>query len=256
MPEPKDFKGLAKSAVDSVGLLDLAQATRKRLSRVQRRTDKYLRRVGVLRPAPLVPPQAYQAACKAALDLLRSRGHAPADYLEFGVCQGTSMACMFHAAQHANLPDLRLIGFDSFEGLPSEAANEHWEPGAFACPQEVAETNLCRAGVAMDRVHLVPGWFNATLTEDTRRRLNLTRVSIAMVDCDIYSSSSDALAFLGPLIDDMAVVFFDDWGWRADADEIGQREAFAEFLVAHPEFRATECDSYFHKSRVFLVERI
>lgn len=255
MPQNSDLRSFARSTADTVGLLNLVHATKRRMGRIQRRTDKYLRKVGMLPPAPLVPPKAFQAACEAAIDLLRMRGHDLADYVEFGVCQGTSMRSMFHAAQRRNADDMRFIGFDSFEGLPAEAANEHWAPGQFACPRAAAEQNLVRAGVAMERVHLIEGWFSETLTEETRARLGLLRASIVMVDCDIYSSSRDALAFIAPLIGDAAVIFFDDWGWRADADEIGQREAFAEFLAANPGMKATECESYFHKSRVFLVER-
>ncbi len=165
------------------------------------------------------------------------------------------MARMFHAAERRNAEAMRFIGFDSFEGLPAEAANEHWAPGAFACPRGIAEQNLAQAGVAMDRVRLVEGWFNETLTKATRAKLDLRRASVIMVDCDIYSSSRDALEFVAPLIDDAAVIFFDDWGWRADANEIGQREAFSEFLAANPALKATECESYFHKARVFLLER-
>lgn len=256
MPQASGFRGLAKTTADSFGLLGLVHATRNRVRWARKRTDRYLRRVGVLPPAALVPARAYEAACATALDLLTARGHPLGDYIEFGVCHGTSMACMFHAAESREARQMRFVGFDSFEGLPPEAAEEHWTPGEFACPRDVAEANLRNAGVDMARVHLIEGWFADTLTDATRSELNVARASIIMVDCDIYSSSRDALAFVAPLIDEAAVVFFDDWGWRADQGEIGQREAFTEFLAAHPSLRAIECDRYFPKARVFLLERV
>ena len=44
------------------------------------------------------------------------------DYLEFGVCEGTSLVCMFQALTELKLNDVRMFGFDSFEGFPAIAA--------------------------------------------------------------------------------------------------------------------------------------
>ena len=60
-----------------------------------------------------------------------------------------------------------------------------------------------------------------------------------MVDCDIYSASREALWFSEPLIHDMAVIFFDDWGWRAGSDEGGSEGGVCRVFgrVSHAQLR-------------------
>jgi hypothetical protein len=76
-----------------------------------------------------------------------------------------------------------------------------------------------------------------------------------MIDCDIYTASKDALAFCAPHIGRYAMIFFDDWGWPQERGEIGQKEAFEEFLTAHREISAEPMPSYLPQARVFLLKR-
>ena len=62
---------------------------------------------------------------------------------------------------------------------------------------------------------------------------------------DLYSSAREALAFCAPLIQDDAIIFFDDLteaGWEGMVK--GERQAFPEFLEAHAEFGAVQLESY------------
>jgi hypothetical protein len=102
----------------------------------------------------------------------------------------------------------------------------------------------------------VKGWFKDTLTPETCREHSLTKASLIMVDCDIYSASREALPFCGPLIQDRALLLFDDWGCRSDAGEIAHKEAFEEFLTQYPDLQAEPLPGYFPQSRVFLVRRM
>lgn len=204
---------------------------------------------------PLVPEPAFTRAAEAAIATLKANGHRFGDYLEFGVSRGTSFACMGRALSAAGLAQVRLIGFDSFEGLPAEAANEGWRPNEFRSTEAATRRYLARRGVPSDRVRLVKGWFDATLTEETRRGLELSKVSLAMLDCDIYSATKTALLFLAPLIRDEAVLFFDDWGWRERDGTIGQKEAFEELLASDPALSASPLASYSEHARVFCVRR-
>src|SRR5688572_1750361 len=64
----------------------------------------------------------------------RETAGALGDYLEFGVYHGTSLSCMYEARRQAGVGQMRLFGFDSFEGLPESAAREDagvWAPGQF-----------------------------------------------------------------------------------------------------------------------------
>lgn len=209
----------------------------------------------------LVPERALESSFRNAVRLLQAEmpGDPLGDYVEFGVCHGASMACMHRVAHELELEHMRLIGFDSFEGLPPEADNPGegtWRPGEFRSQISFTRRFLAKAGVDWSRTTLVKGWFRDTLTEDAYARLDLKKAGIIMVDCDIYSSARLALDFCRPLIGDAAVVLFDDWnaGGLA-ARNMGEKAAFDRFLRAHPEFSARELPSYTDNAKVFLLRR-
>jgi len=145
------------------------------------------------------------------------------------------------------IDDIRLVGFDSFQGLPESVADEDdgaWRPGDYASDLETTRRHLSANGVDWSRTTLVPGWYEETLTPGLRDDLGLSRASVIMIDCDAYSSSRAALEFCAPLIGN-TVIFFDDWhAENLAARGLGQKRAFDEFLLANPELKATELDSY------------
>ena len=107
----------------------------------------------------------------------------------------------------------------------------------------------------LDRVTLVKGWFRDSLNEATKERLKLQKASLIMVDCDIYAATKEVLTFVLPLVRDRAVIIFDDWGWRSDLGEIGQREAYQECIENVEEFKVKRLDGYIPQSRIFLLTR-
>lgn len=185
------------------------------------------------------------------------------DYLEFGVFHGTTLSCMHEARKSLGIHGMRLFGFDSFEGLPDSAAEEGdglWAPGQFRASMPRTRDNLVRWGVPPEDVTLVRGWFSETATSATRERLGIRKASVVMVDCDLYSSTVDALAFCAPLLAEQAVFVFDDWNAGGLADRhLGERKAFDEFLAAHPDLRAEELTGLNYKDKadpkLFLVTR-
>jgi len=203
---------------------------------------------------------------KEAIDVLRRREPAAAlgDYLEFGVYHGTSLSCMYQARADLGLDDqMRLFGFDSFEGLPESAATEDdnvWMPGQFKSPMRLTRDNLRKWGVPDGAVTLTKGWFSETCTPEMCRRLGIVKASVIMVDCDLYSSSRDALALCTPLIHSQAVIVFDDYNASGLGDKhMGERRAFEEFLGANPDLEAERLEGLNYKNKVdpeiFLVTR-
>ena len=175
------------------------------------------------------------------------------DYLEFGVFYGSSLACMHKVLDQFGLNHVRLFGFDSFDGLPK---SEHpddvvWGEGEFKSSFAFAKQYLSKNGVDWKRVTLEKGWFCDTLTEDFRRKHQLKKASLIMVDCDMYLSAKQTLDFCVPLIQDHAIVFFDDWNSGEGLAERGQGEkrAFDEILAANPHFVAEEFGRYSYKGR-------
>ena len=229
-----------------------------RVERPARKTFWALRGRGWIPWKPLVPEDPFCDCVRQAVAKLQELEPSErlGDYLEFGVSRGTSMACTHSALRHAGLNHMRLIGFNSFEGMPSGAEKEGWHKGQYRSSIQATRSYLKRRQVDLERVTLVKGWFKDTLTEETRRDHTIEKASLIMVDCDIYSASKDALNFCEPHIHKQAVIMFDDWGWREEINEIGQKEAFEEFLAEHPDLTAETMPSYLPQvARVFHVRR-
>jgi hypothetical protein len=211
----------------------------------------------------LVPEQELRRAYLSALHGLVARNGSSGpigDYLEFGVYTGASLACMHDASRTIGVSEMRLIGFDSFEGLPDGAADDddkQWKPGAFRSDLDLTHAALTARGVDWDRIELVAGWYDDTLTPETAEGLGLRRASIVMIDCDNYSSAKRALLFCEPLIQDETIFFFDDWNTRGLADQnLGEKRAFDELLADHPDLQAVPLAAYSPTSAVFRVTRL
>jgi O-methyltransferase len=181
------------------------------------------------------------------------------DYLEFGVYNGTSLTCMYQELQALGLDHIRLFGFDSFQGFPPTAADEdegRWQPGRCHSPLEFTTAVLEAEGVDLSRATLVPGWFSNTLNEVTRRTHKIAKASVIMIDCDLYSSTKEALRFCLPLIGHEALVLFDEWTISRIPDKnMGEKRAFQEFLEEHPTFSAIPYGQYAKRSQAFMVSR-
>jgi Tfp pilus assembly protein PilF len=146
--------------------------------------------------------------------------------IELGVRRGASLRFL-----GKRCPGDMFHGFDSFEGLP-----EAWrgEPeGAYSTQGELPEVPA--------NVALYPGWFTDTLPPFAAAHPGPIR--FMNVDCDIYSSTRDALAVLGPRLVPGSVVVFDEYlsnpGWEEDehkafteaASRLGLRYSYLAFSL-------------------------
>jgi len=131
-------------------------------------------------------------------------------YLEFGVYTGGSFRWW---CEHLTGPDARLVGFDSFEGLP-EDWNPHVSAGAFAV-DSIPEINDPRAS-------LVAGWFDETVPVfDVPDHDQL----IVNIDSDLYSSAVLVLTELEKFLVPGTLVYFDE---LSDVDH--ELRAWKEYL--------------------------
>lgn len=247
----------ALTTLDTLGVSGPARDVNRFCRRSIRKTNKAIRARMLSGWRPMVPERQFEVCCRDAIRLLRSRNpnHQFGDYLEFGVSRGTSLACMHRVLQSEGLSNVRLLGFDSFEGLPPEAKAEGWAPGAFYSTMATTRRYLRSRGVDLKRVVLTKGWFKNTLTDKTRQRIGITDSSLIMVDCDMYSAARQALWFCEPCIQDRAVIFFDDWASKSVEHNVGEKEAFREFLDAFPSLQADPLSSYSSNARVFVLTR-
>jgi O-methyltransferase len=214
-----------------------------------------------LRGQGLVPEQALKEAYTNAVLTLRDRvGDNIGDYMEFGVCHGSSMACMHDVLKATGTTGVRKFGFDSFQGLPPEADDQDggfFSKGQFDSSLYFTRTLLIKRGVNLNTTFLVEGWFKDTCTQDTIDRYGIRKVGIVMIDCDIYSAAKEALDFVGPLLAPHAILVFDDWNVNNLAEKnMGERRAYEEFIAENQKrFTASRLPSTYPNSAVFHLIR-
>lgn len=180
------------------------------------------------------------------------------DYLEFGVCHGSSMLLMYEALQEESMDQMRLFGFDSFEGLPEDDEG-HWTKGSFSANENDVLKRFSENNVDLGRVHLIKGFYSDTLNDELLAKHDLKKAGVIMIDCDMYTSTIEALEFCEPLIQDEVVMVFDDWNPLAQENK-GEKRAFDEFLEKYSHFNAEEIGNYSYRpgdlhGKVFKISR-
>jgi O-methyltransferase len=189
------------------------------------------------------PRQSYFEKAFRKVRELEVRG----DYLEFGVYQGGSFILAARLAAKCGLSGMRFVAFDSFQGLP-EGEGKRFAAGEFACSEEYFTRIVARAGVPMDKVVKVKGWYNESLTEAVKEKYKLERAAVVHIDCDLYSSTKDVLRFIEEMVQVGTVIIFDDWcAFRKEdrPEEFGEPKAFKEWPLGKSfeefaEFRASK----------------
>lgn len=217
----------------------------------------------ILDPNPLSSPRPIDLAanyiCAQAVD---------GDYLEFGTFRGFSFIDAYNSISLAIeewssfkrcslafskkdraeaafrkivKKQVKFFAFDSFEGLPPvegiDLGHPHFHKGRYDCTQDEFEDILKQAGVIMDKVVIVPGFYGDTLNEDTKMKHDLRNASIVMIDCDLYSSARIVLDFILDLIIDGTIIIFDDWfNYKANPNK-GEQRACNEWLKENPKVK-------------------
>lgn len=180
------------------------------------------------------------------------------DYLEFGVFKGDRITQAYETATFLtkrirngndpylakastkNLEEMRFFGFDSFEGLPKANAidvaqgQEEWiGEGGFASTLEETTRLMPRKGIESGRIKLIKGWFNETLTPETKKEHGIKAAAIVYVDCDYYESAVPCLEFITDILVDGSIIIFDDWWIFKGRKDRGEQRAFYEWQERH-----------------------
>ncbi len=163
------------------------------------------------------------------------------NYYEFGLAVGFTFKRAYRAiseiARDLGMADttafgVKMFGFDSFEGLPEPGEwdrREGWEQGTFANTKENFVAAMDAELIPRQAYELVEGYYEKSLTNELRRRLDGSKPSIVMMDCDFYSSTKTVLEWLRPLLRDGTMFMFDDiWAYMGHPD-FGELRAIREF---------------------------
>jgi O-methyltransferase len=181
------------------------------------------------------------------------------DYLEFGVYRGESFATAYRAnrfergrraaflvetgesRQQSQTP-MRFFAFDSFSGLPEgpAARQQDYSPGAYACSQDKFTRNIAKLGVNLKDVVAVPGFYDKSLTPETKQQYKLQRAATVMIDCDLYESTVPVLEFLTDIVVQGTIIIFHDWFRFQGSPKCGEQRACREWLERNPQFELVE----------------
>ena len=187
------------------------------------------------------------------------RAQVPGDYLEFGVFRGQGFELSLRAATKVLKSDRssrRFFAFDSFAGLPdvdSDKDSGIFQRGDFAAGEQQFRRHIAKAARGWPIV-VVPGFFSESLADGLRAQHQMTHAAFAVIDCDIYASTVDALRFLTPLLHSGSVLYFDDWYYAGRDLRRGEPGACAEWLDRNPTIHLLPFGRVGETGQLFLVD--
>lgn len=130
-----------------------------------------------------------ELAIEDAFRMTRTNG-VKGHYLEFGVFQGKTSSVAAYLLRRYGMDRVNLYLFDSFQGMPAYAVPP-FHASQYATSRAVVERNLRQSGIAPNRVHLIEGWFEDSLSPpregDRRGRSHLR--GLRSLPLDAASSS-------------------------------------------------------------------
>ena len=138
------------------------------------------------------------------------------DIIEFGTWQGMGLLLFNLALEHDQL-SRKLVGVDSFEGLPENSNG--WKKGDLSNTSlETAHKNINKRIRRDQEFKLIQGWFD---DEKTINKIysEVSKVAIVHFDADLGSSTATALKIMEKyLIERKEPIYFlfDDWGCHPD----------------------------------------
>src|SRR5262249_19521536 len=108
----------------------------------------------------------------------------------------------------------RFFGFDSFEGLQPDPTRDPDHPqfkaGAFASSYDVVQKRI-KKYQKRQSITLVKGYFRDTATPDFFVRERIDKIRVCLIDCDLLSSTEDALKYSSKYWQPGTILIFDDY---------------------------------------------
>jgi len=167
------------------------------------------------------------------------------DYHEFGVFKGRSFIRnslnFLKNTNKANGKTMKFWAYDSFEGLPETHdvyAPGHFTKGSYSAPRELFMANVKKAGIDLDRVKVVQGFYDKTLTPElAKEAFSDRKVAMAYIDCDIYESAVPIFKYLSGGLQVGSVLVIDDWIRHHAHPRHGIQRAFNEWIEQNPRIK-------------------
>jgi len=178
----------------------------------------------------------------------------PMVFFEFGCSSGRTFSAIVNATKYFNITKAEFYAFDSFEGLPKTNLQEDgiFKTGEFSTPQsDFIKIVRHKTGIDLDANHIIKGFYSESLT--TELQMRMPKVGMVHIDVDLYSSATQVLEFIKPLMVEGTVIIFDDWYCFPPHSDQGERRAVREFIAANPSFQLEEWKAYSTCGKSFFV---
>lgn len=147
------------------------------------------------------------------IDLLQD-SNFPIHVVEFGVWKGESINYLAK-----RMPYAKFLGFDTFTGLPEHWVGTHTTKGYFSL-----NGNLPKC---LSNVTLIAGLFTE-VCEKSFISSQIPSIDLIHIDCDLYSSTKDALESVSKYIKKGSLIIFDEYFGYPNWKE-GEYKAFSEY---------------------------
>jgi hypothetical protein len=152
------------------------------------------------------------------------------DYAEFGIWKGDRLKRHRDSSSSRN-EKRSFLGFDSFQGLSKPEKDkdvEYFEEGMFEASFDQVSRNLDLEN--NPNTILFEGWLEDSLLMPPANKVG--KIAFALIDTDLYSPCTHALAFLENRLTDQSILAFDDWTYDSQK---GETRAFLEFAQQNHE---------------------
>ena len=185
------------------------------------------------------------------------KGH----YLEFGTFWGHSFFNNFLLS--SEWLEGKFFAFDSFCGLSKPESKEveftagDFTEGAYAWNEHSFRALARLLSLPDNRLEIVPGFYDQTLQSVAPETYGLDpgSVSICYIDCDLLEPTLQVLNFVSDLLEEGALVYFDDWRLCRASPEVGERAAALHWLAKNPSFELIEFDRQSWQHQWFIFQK-
>ena len=196
-------------------------------------------------PAPCMCPSMPFGSRSGMHKAITLHAKAEGDFYEFGVYKGDGI----RAFRHWFGPEQKIWGFDSFAGLPPDSLDRfhisNFKPGDFAFSNlnqilKLFPRDEEKKKLYPNNTELIHGYYNESLTAGLARERGMRPARFVHIDCDLYSSTADALEWMytSGLLQVGTLLLYDDW-WNIPCSkgaapslsplDTGEGRAHAEF---------------------------
>ncbi len=201
----------------------------------------------------------YQAIKKAFY--LTALENVEGDYCEFGVFTGGSFVCAMRAYDKSipiSPTPITFYGFDSFQGfgeVNAEDSHHFFVDNTFSV-QGSKVIRYIKKKSGNRKVILVPGFFESTLKEKSCTSINIKKIRVVFIDCDMKQPARLALQYIKQGLQQGTIIILDDFfAYHGDKSK-GVAGAFFDFCKKNKEFEFRRVFEYGYGSVAYIVSKV